>query len=123
MPEAAPDTGLAYWFGLRDEGDQCAWSQFVDLYAPLLVYDYGRRHGLQDADAADLMQIVLRQIVSGIKRLGLLTPAAVRSAVGCSPNCAHPVSYCSQQNKHRLCSGHGRWQQPNGCSKNKAAPE
>lgn len=67
MPEA-PQTRPSLLVRLRDEGDQCAWSQFVDLYAPL-VYDYGRRHGLQDADAADLMQIVLRQIVSGIKRL------------------------------------------------------
>jgi len=31
----------------------------VEIYGPV-VYDYGRRHGLQDADAADLTQEVLR---------------------------------------------------------------
>jgi RNA polymerase sigma factor (sigma-70 family) len=62
----APPTRPSLLVRLRDERDQCAWSQFVDLYAPL-VYGFGRRHGLQDADAADLMQIVLRQVVSSIK--------------------------------------------------------
>jgi RNA polymerase sigma-70 factor (ECF subfamily) len=33
----------------------------VEIYGPL-VYEYGRRHGLQDADAADLTQEVLRAV-------------------------------------------------------------
>jgi RNA polymerase sigma-70 factor (ECF subfamily) len=53
---------------LRDARDETAWSQFVDLYAPL-VYGYARRHGLQDADAADLTQIVLRAVASAVGRL------------------------------------------------------
>ena len=40
----------------------------MDLYAPL-VYGYVRRHGLQDADAADLTQIVLRAVASAVGRL------------------------------------------------------
>jgi RNA polymerase sigma-70 factor (ECF subfamily) len=53
---------------LRDPGDVEAWRQFVRLYAPLL-YRYGRRHGLQDADAADLTQEVLRAVSAGVGRL------------------------------------------------------
>jgi RNA polymerase sigma-70 factor (ECF subfamily) len=36
-----------------------AWREFVQLYVPL-VHSYGRQRGLQDADAADLAQDVLR---------------------------------------------------------------
>lgn len=46
---------------LRDPRDHEAWARFVDLYAPL-VYGYLRRRQLQDADAADLTQDVLRQV-------------------------------------------------------------
>ena len=51
---------------IRDAGDPEAWRQFVDVYAPL-VYQFGRRRGLQDADAADLTQEVM-QAVSGASR-------------------------------------------------------
>lgn len=44
---------------VKDSGDQAAWCDFVRLYAPL-VYSYGRKRGLQDADAADLAQDVLQ---------------------------------------------------------------
>src|SRR5262245_33866591 len=53
---------------LRDPGDVEAWRQFVRLYAPV-VYRYGRRHGLQDADAADLTQEVLRAVSAHVGRL------------------------------------------------------
>lgn len=46
---------------IRDLNNNDAWSQFVDAYAPL-VYRYARRQGLQDADAADLTQDVLRSV-------------------------------------------------------------
>lgn len=42
---------------LRDPQDRAAWQQFVELYGSL-VYGFARRHGLQDADAADLTQEV-----------------------------------------------------------------
>lgn len=64
----APPTRPSLLVRLRDGRDQQAWFQFVDLYAPL-VYDYARQHHLQDADAADLMQIVLRVIVSAVRKL------------------------------------------------------
>src|SRR5262249_32785359 len=53
---------------LRDAEDDKAWSQFVDLYAPL-VFGLARRHGLQDADAADLTQEVLLAVSRGIRTL------------------------------------------------------
>jgi RNA polymerase sigma-70 factor (ECF subfamily) len=53
---------------LRDHQDQEAWQRFADLYAPLL-YRYGRNHRLQDADAADLTQEVLRAVSGAIGRL------------------------------------------------------
>jgi RNA polymerase sigma-70 factor (ECF subfamily) len=53
---------------LRDAADAPAWEQFVRIYAPLL-YGYARRHGLQDADAADLTQEVLLVVSQAIRRL------------------------------------------------------
>jgi RNA polymerase sigma-70 factor (ECF subfamily) len=63
----APTTRLSLLLRLRDGRDAEAWRQFVRLYAPL-VYRYGRRHGLQDADAGDLTQEVLRAVSGGIAR-------------------------------------------------------
>jgi RNA polymerase sigma-70 factor (ECF subfamily) len=53
---------------LRDAGDRAAWGQFVELYAPL-VYRFARRRGLQDADAADLTQDVLKAVAGASARL------------------------------------------------------
>jgi RNA polymerase sigma-70 factor (ECF subfamily) len=53
---------------IRDARDREAWGQFVEIYAPL-VYDMARRRGLQDADAADLTQEVLRSVAGAIGRL------------------------------------------------------
>ena len=53
---------------IRDAHDQAEWSRFVDLYAPL-VYGFLRKRGLQDADAADLTQDVLRQVAVAAKSL------------------------------------------------------
>jgi len=53
---------------IRDARDGEAWSQFVALYAPL-VYGHARKCGLQDADAADLTQDVLKAVAGGVHRL------------------------------------------------------
>jgi RNA polymerase sigma-70 factor (ECF subfamily) len=42
---------------LRQPSDAEAWTRFVELYTPLL-YRWSCRLGLQDADAADLVQDV-----------------------------------------------------------------
>jgi len=57
----SPTTRESLLVRIRASDDGEAWSQFVEIYGPL-VYDYGRRHGLQDADAADLTQEVLRAV-------------------------------------------------------------
>jgi RNA polymerase sigma factor (sigma-70 family) len=53
-----PTTRVSLLVRIRDGRDAEAWARFVEVYGPL-VYEYGRRHGLQDADAADLTQEVL----------------------------------------------------------------
>jgi RNA polymerase sigma-70 factor (ECF subfamily) len=53
---------------VRDPQDAEAWGQFVALYGPL-IYQFARKQGLQDADAADLTQIVLQAVIEAMKRL------------------------------------------------------
>lgn len=43
---------------VRDPGQRDAWTRFVDLYTPLLLH-WAHCSGLQEADAADLVQEVL----------------------------------------------------------------
>jgi len=50
---------------LGDKQDTVAWAQFVEVYAPL-VYGFARKHGMQDADAADLTQEVMRAVAGAI---------------------------------------------------------
>src|SRR5262245_33993830 len=53
---------------VRDPADGEAWQQFVGLYQPL-IYRFARKRGLQDADAADLTQVVLQQVSQAVRRL------------------------------------------------------
>ncbi|QJW99759.1 RNA polymerase sigma factor [Frigoriglobus tundricola] len=46
---------------IKDETDTAAWREFVRLYGPV-VYRFARKRGLSDADAADLMQVILRDV-------------------------------------------------------------
>src|SRR2546423_9020301 len=63
-----PPTRASLLVRLRDPNDAAAWTEFVDLYAPL-VYGYARKQGLQDADAADLSQEVLGAVAGAVRRL------------------------------------------------------
>ena len=47
---------------VRQSQDAPAWERFVRLYMPLLLY-WARRLGLQDQDAADLVQDVLDVLI------------------------------------------------------------
>jgi RNA polymerase sigma-70 factor (ECF subfamily) len=47
---------------LRGPADAEAWPRFVELYTPLL-FEWARGVGLQDADAADLVQDVLTHLL------------------------------------------------------------
>jgi RNA polymerase sigma factor (sigma-70 family) len=64
-----PTTQASLLVRLGDTADAPAWGQFVELYAPP-VYACVRRHGLQDADAADVTQDVLRAIHGAFRRGG-----------------------------------------------------
>src|SRR5436190_14167804 len=63
-----PATRPSLLVRLRDVRDAAAWQQLVELYAPM-VYGFARKRGLQDADAADLMQDVLRAVSGAAARL------------------------------------------------------
>jgi RNA polymerase sigma factor (sigma-70 family) len=63
-----PKTRLSLLVRIRDSQDAPAWTEFVDVYAPL-IHGFLCKQGLQDADAADLTQEVLRAVARTIKRL------------------------------------------------------
>jgi RNA polymerase sigma-70 factor (ECF subfamily) len=52
---------------IRDANDSRSWSEFVEIYTPLL-YNYFMARGLNDADAADLGQEVMRSVAKAISR-------------------------------------------------------
>ena len=62
-----PDTRESLIARLPDHADRGAWHEFVELYEPL-IYGIGRRHGLQPADASDLVQDVLVAVANSIER-------------------------------------------------------
>jgi RNA polymerase sigma factor (sigma-70 family) len=64
--EQWPSTHGSLLVRVRDLSDRDAWTSFVQVYAPV-VYRYARRHGLQDADAADLSQDILRRVAGAIQ--------------------------------------------------------
>src|SRR6478672_5743706 len=64
----SPTTRASLLVRLRDGDDAAAWQEFVQLYAPV-IYGFARKRGLQDADAADLMQEVLQSVSSAARRL------------------------------------------------------
>jgi RNA polymerase sigma-70 factor (ECF subfamily) len=64
----APVTRASLLVRLRDPQDHDAWQQFFRVYASV-VYGFARRRGLQDADAADLMQDVLRRVAMSAGKL------------------------------------------------------
>jgi RNA polymerase sigma factor (sigma-70 family) len=67
MPEP-PLTRPSLLVRIRDPHDRDAWRQFVEVYAPL-IYRFARRGGLQDADAAEVTQEVLKAVARASRRL------------------------------------------------------
>jgi RNA polymerase sigma-70 factor (ECF subfamily) len=63
-----PITRASLLVRIRNAQDQEAWRHFVRIYAPV-VYGYARKSGLQDADAADLTQEVLRAVSAAAGQL------------------------------------------------------
>ena len=58
-----PTTQPSLLLRIRDDQDEESWSQFVELYAPL-VYGFLRKRGVQDADASDLTQEVMMSVAA-----------------------------------------------------------
>jgi RNA polymerase sigma-70 factor (ECF subfamily) len=52
---------------VRNCSDQRAWTEFVEIYTPL-IHRLARRSGLQEADLADLVQEVFGIVVKAIER-------------------------------------------------------
>jgi RNA polymerase sigma-70 factor, ECF subfamily len=70
----APETRDSLLLRIRDSEDREAWYEFVEIYRPL-VYRIGRRHGLQDADALNLVQEVLCKVERAIGKWNTRQPA------------------------------------------------
>jgi RNA polymerase sigma factor (sigma-70 family) len=66
--QVLPITRASLLVRIQDPNDKEAWREFFDLYASV-VYGFARKRGLQDADAADLMQEVLRSVANHAGRL------------------------------------------------------
>ena len=62
-----PTTRPSLLVRLRDPMDERAWSEFVEIYGPL-IGQLARQRGLQEADAADLAQEVFRAVAGAIER-------------------------------------------------------
>ena len=61
----APVTRATLLLRVRDAENAAAWEQFVEIYTPL-IFGFCRKRGLQDADAADLAQDVMRAVARAI---------------------------------------------------------
>lgn len=62
-----PPTRPSLLVRLRDPRDEPAWTEFVEIYEPV-IYRLARRRGFQDADARELAQEVLVAVASAIDR-------------------------------------------------------
>src|SRR3954447_7768792 len=62
-----PSTRVSLLLRLRDLQDHQAWMEFVTLYEPV-TYRLLRRHGLQDADARDVMQELFLAVGRSVER-------------------------------------------------------
>jgi RNA polymerase sigma factor (sigma-70 family) len=63
----SPTTRASLLLRLRDPQDHAAWVEFVSLYEPV-AYRLLRRHGLQDADAREVMQEMFLAVSRSIDR-------------------------------------------------------
>ncbi|MEM1071169.1 MAG: sigma-70 family RNA polymerase sigma factor [Planctomycetota bacterium] len=60
-----PETRTSLLLGLQTGDDQDAWHEFASVYSPI-IYRISRKHGLQDADAHDLVQQILVSVAGAI---------------------------------------------------------
>src|SRR5262245_58948456 len=62
-----PETRASLILRLKNPADQAAWTEFVQIYRPI-VCRVAQRQGLQDADAEDLAQQVLASVAAAVHR-------------------------------------------------------
>ncbi len=67
MTQLSPETRNSLILRLSSFSDAAAWEEFVSIYEPL-VLRFGKRHGLQDADARELVQNVLLAVAKAVPR-------------------------------------------------------
>jgi RNA polymerase sigma-70 factor (ECF subfamily) len=99
-----PTTRASLLLRLRDSQDHQAWVEFASLYEPV-VYRVLRRHGLQDADARDVMQELLIAVSKSIDRWD---PAKERGTFRgwlrrVSRNLV--INWLKQRDRHALATG------------------
>lgn len=63
IPNSMYTTSVSLLQQLRERDANSAWGRFVELYSPLLFY-WARRIGMQDQDAADLVQEVFTVLLA-----------------------------------------------------------
>jgi len=79
---------------IRDTEDEASWERFVKIYTPL-VFGYCRKRGLQEADASDVAQEVMRTVAQLINRFEYAP-----SEDGSSESLATSSSNISQSSKN-----------------------
>ena len=62
-----PDTRESLLLRIADARDRDAWMEFAEIYEPV-IYRLARAKGLQDADARDLIQMVMSRVAPSIHR-------------------------------------------------------
>ncbi|MBL8819853.1 MAG: sigma-70 family RNA polymerase sigma factor [Planctomyces sp.] len=67
MNQISPETRHSLILRLPTMSDAAAWEEFVSIYEPLVVR-FAKRHGLQDADARELVQNVLIAVARSVSR-------------------------------------------------------
>jgi RNA polymerase sigma-70 factor, ECF subfamily len=65
MMTGIPETRYSLLIRLQNSEDQSAWSDFTQMYEPT-VYRLARHHGLQHADALDLVQEVMLAVAGAV---------------------------------------------------------
>ena len=67
MQADAQSTRASLLFRLRDARNAEAWEQFAAIYSPI-IFGFCRNQGLQDADAADVTQEVMRAVARSMEK-------------------------------------------------------
>ncbi len=62
-----PETRASLLIRIRDPADSDSWTQFGEVYAPV-VFRFLTRRGLQEADAGDVTQNVLLEVAKSIQK-------------------------------------------------------